>query len=374
MRRNNRNLFSFLAILAVAGAITGIGSAFLLLSGQLGSDSKVVLNADSKTTPAALSPFKIMGTHTATVLNVIAASDINTDADISADANTNPAMSLIASGSYDSIAQLWDRASGKTISLRHTDRVNDLAFTPDGEHLVTGSNAGDIALWSVPTGTLETTVQAEAGRILSLAVDAGSQTVAVSTSEGALQVWSIADAGGLRFLWTIVEEGQSINAIAFHPTNDAVLVSGDQNGLIRVWDIERRQVIWTLDDSADRIISLGISPDGRYIASGSYDQAIRIWDLASGERLHVLTGHNLAVSGVAFSPDSALLASSSYDESIKVWNWAKEKELCTLKGHAGFVYSVAFADGGSKLVSGGYDGTVRTWDLTESISRSCRPR
>ncbi|MGB3573154.1 MAG: WD40 repeat domain-containing protein, partial [Phormidesmis sp.] len=240
------------------------------------------------------------------------------------------------------------------------------------------SGAGDITLWSVDDGSLEATAKTNAGRVLSLAVDGSrdgsSQTIAASTSLGALQIWSLADVGGLKFLWTLVDQGPRVNAIAFHPTDDAVLVSGDQDGLIHIWNVERRQIVRTLDNGAGRVVSLAISSDGRYIASGGYDQKIRIWDLASGNLQRVLAGHDLAVSGIAFSPDDRLLASSSYDESIKTWDWADGKELCTLRGHAGFVYSVAFADGGSTLVSGGYDGTVRTWDLMVPVNRSCLPR
>ncbi|MGC1528691.1 MAG: WD40 repeat domain-containing protein [Phormidesmis sp.] len=366
MHQNNRNLFSLWAVLVAAGVITSIGSVFLLLTDQLGSGPQLVLDALPSRIPISTLPFETVDTHSAIVLSVSATTNAQTD------------TPLVASGSYDSTVHLWTGEREDVRSLQHNGRVDDLTFTADGQQLVTGSGAGDITLWSVDDGSLEATAKTNAGRVLSLAVDGSrdgsSQTIAASTSLGALQIWSLADVGGLKFLWTLVDQGPRVNAIAFHPTDDAVLVSGDQDGLIHIWNVERRQIVRTLDNGAGWVVSLAISSDGRYIASGGYDQKIRIWDLASGNLQRVLAGHDLAVSGIAFSPDDRLLASSSYDESIKTWDWADGKELCTLRGHAGFVYSVAFADGGSTLVSGGYDGTVRTWDLMVPVNRSCLPR
>ncbi len=361
MHQNNRNLFSLWAVLIAAGVIASLGSIFLLLADRLGSGPMLVLDVLPNRVPIATLPFEIVGTHSATVQSV------------SAITNTENDRLFVASGSYDSTARLWDSRRQEARSLSHNDRIEALNFTSDGQHLVTGSGAGDITLWSVAEGTVEATAETNAGRVASLAVDEANQTVVASTDLGALQVWSIADAGGLRSLWTLAGRGARVNAIAFHPTNNAILVSGNQDGLIHVWDVERKRIVRTLDDSADQITSLAVSHDGRYVASGSYDQKVRIWDLTSGDLRQVLVGHDLAVSGVAFSPDSRLLASSSYDESIKTWAWADRKNLCTLTGHAGFVYSVAFVNN-STLVSGGYDGTVRTWDLTAPINRGCLPR
>ncbi len=253
--------------------------------------------------------------------------------------------------------------------------MNDLAFVTSGDRqmLVTGSGSGEITLWNPRSGEAITTIADKSGRIVSIAASPDGTRFASGSSNGTLKVWPVAEVAQQKSQTNLrgqvlASSGPQISALAFHPTNKDRLVSGDHDGVIQVWDLQRNQPTLTLTSDADRIDTLSISPDGQYVASGSYDNIIRIWNLTTGRPVQTLLGHNFVVSDVAFSPDGKTLASSSFDESIKLWDWAEATELCTLSGHAGFVYSVAFADGGSTLVSGGYDGTVRSWNLAETLT------
>ena len=217
--------------------------------------------------------------------------------------------------------------------------------------------------------------------------------MAVGSDQGSLTLWTITAGSNLQRLATLLPAGVPISAVAFHPIDDNLVLSGGQDGLVRVWDIDENAIAFTLDDGTQgngaqgdltpdsraqangpsKIVSIAKSNNGQYVASGSDDKTIRVWELASGKLIQTLTGHDSLVSDIDFSPDGTLLVSSSYDESLKVWEWARGLSLCTLEGHAGFVYSVAFTDSGNTLVSGGYDGTVRTWDLTATENQDCLP-
>ncbi len=355
MYQRNRNLFSFLAVLITAGLITGIGGIFMVLADQLGGSSRLVASGIDSEPLAPAS--ETLGTHAATVLSV-SASD---------------SAPLLASGSYDNTAQLWNRNSKQAIPLIHSDRVNALAFSEKNELLVTGSSSGDVAVWFTPSGQLSDSEAAESGPITGVAVDTKGKTVAASSAQGGLTLWTITAGSNLQRLSTLSVAGTPINTVAFHPVDENIVLSGDQNGLIQVWDIAREKTILTLDSGTDEVTSIALSNNGQYVASGSGDNKLRVWDLKTGELLQTLAGHDSVVSDVAFSPDEMLLASSSYDGFLKVWEWKSALPLCTLRGHAGFVYSVAFTDSGNTLVSGGYDGTVRTWDLTTSRNKDCLP-
>ena len=91
---------------------------------------------------------------------------------------------------------------------------------------------------------------------------------------------------------------------------------------------------------------------------------IRLWDVNKGELLRVLEGHTNRVSSVAFSPDGTTLASGSFDNTIRLWDVATGNQISPLRGHTGPVLSVAFSPDGKTLVSGSEDRTVRIWDAT----------
>ena len=217
---------------------------------------------------------------------------------------------------------------------------------------------------------------------MSIALSPENARLAVGGSSGAIKIWALDDtlsrtssnALGSDHEFpeatTLNSVGPQINTLAFHPVDSNLLVSGDQAGTIRVWDVAQQKNILTLEDNPERILSLSINNRG-YIASGSSDASIQIWNLKNAQLTQTLIDHDLVVADVTFSPDGTLLASASYDETIKIWDWQNNEVLCTLKGHSGFVYSVSFSDAGDTLFSGGYDGTVRVWDLAAIENREC---
>ena len=55
------------------------------------------------------------------------------------------------SGSGDKTIKLWDIETGKEIRTfeGHKDEVSSVAFSPDGEYIVSGSGDNTLKLWDV---------------------------------------------------------------------------------------------------------------------------------------------------------------------------------------------------------------------------------
>jgi small GTP-binding protein len=61
------------------------------------------------------------------------------------------------------------------------------------------------------------------------------------------------------------------------------------------------------------------SPDSRFALSGSEDKMVRVWDVETGRSLHALKGHSASIRSVAWSPDGRLALSGSSNCIVRVW-------------------------------------------------------
>ncbi|CAK8712923.1 MAG: WD domain-containing protein, G-beta repeat-containing protein [Candidatus Electronema aureum] len=61
---------------------------------------------------------------------------------------------IVASGSSDKTIGIWEVRTGKRLQTLegHTDGVNSVAFSPDGRLLASGSNDKTICIWDVSAG------------------------------------------------------------------------------------------------------------------------------------------------------------------------------------------------------------------------------
>ncbi len=74
-----------------------------------------------------------------------------------------------------------------------------------------------------------------------------------------------------------------------------------------------------LNGHSDRISSVAISSDNKYIISGSYDETVIVWDRESGEVKKKLKEHLGCVYSVVISSDNKYIVSGSNDKTIRVW-------------------------------------------------------
>ncbi|PID59079.1 hypothetical protein CSB45_01345 [candidate division KSB3 bacterium] len=111
------------------------------------------------------------------------------------------------------------------------------------------------------------------------------------------------------------------------------------------------------------ILSVAISPDGRYAVSGGEDKIVRVWNPNSRECLWSLKGHDDHVLSVAITADGKSAVSGSRDKSIRLWDIEQGRALRTFRGHRGWVNIVKITPDGKRIISGSRDNTIRKWEI-----------
>lgn len=144
-----------------------------------------------------------------------------------------------------------------------------MTFSPDGLHIVSGSDDRTVRVWDTQTGE---NIKALEGH-----------TAAVSS-------------------------------VAFSP-DSLFIVSGSRDHTLRVWDPQTGKVINTLEGHTNWVLSVAFSLDALHVVSRSDDGTLRIWDVQTAVNTRTFDNFTLLPRSVVFSPHGQHIASQHIEGS-----------------------------------------------------------
>ncbi len=209
--------------------------------------------------------------------------------------------------------QLYDlsaRGTPKKILTGHTGNVLSVEFLPDSKFILTGSIDKKLLLWdlsretSIPISNQQTIVQ-------DLTVSPNGRLVAGATKEGKLLLWNRSGSNFGEPILLFEQARNPISSVCF--SNDgSVLVSGDRQGNVKIWDVNRRELIQTLRGHTAQIEEVQYSPNDSQLASVGRDGTIQIWETENlFDQPIVIKDSEGWVFSVAFSSDGKFFAAGS---------------------------------------------------------------
>jgi WD40 repeat protein len=266
----------------------------------------------------------------------------------------------IVTASLDKTAKVWDAAGGREpLTLKgHSDHVLSVAFSADGQRIVTGSVDQTAKVWEASSGRELLTLKGHSAPILSVAFSPDGQRIVTSGWDTTAKVWQ---AVSEREALTLNGHSAGIWSVAFSPDGQRI-VTGSGDKTAKVWEAASGREVLTLRGHSADIWSVAFSPDGQRIVTGSGDKTVKVWDAVGGGELLRLKGHGDQILSVAFSPDGQRIVTGSFDGTAKVWEAANGREVLTLKGHSAPVWSAVFSPDGQRIVTGSWDQTARVWE------------
>ena len=269
--------------------------------------------------------------------------------------------------------------------------VENVAFSPDGKILASAagekttrsmrtpgiyqnlSGSNNIILWDTETGRQAITLKGHTSYVESIAFSPDGQTLVSGSQKGNMRFWDLRDGKHEK---TLNLHNDSITSISFSH-NGEIIAYGSYNGTVFLLDVNTYENIKTFTGHVDEVKTLTFSPDGQTLAStGVVDSTLRLWDVSTGQQQMGLTGYWLkgymgTYWNVFFRPDGKVVASESGSPlwgshlwgKIHLWDVIDGQHKHQIKTDISAPLSTAISPDGKTIAQGSYEGTVFLWNI-----------
>lgn len=211
---------------------------------------------------------------------------------------------------------------------------------------------------------LDQKLQGHSENINCLAITQDGNTFASASSDKSIILWNYSGSQWLKSS-ELIEHSASVNSISFNSTGDA-LASGSRDSTIKIFRHAGNQwnVQTTLYGFNDGISSVCFNNKDGSLAGGSYDGKIRIYKENGNvwNESQIIADNTDGVLAVSFSLDGKVLATASRDQTIKIYkndgsSWKIDKDISELDDYAS---SLAINNDGTEIAYGMYK-EVKIW-------------
>jgi WD40 repeat protein len=253
------------------------------------------------------------------------------------------------SGSYDNTARLWD--------LQAADPAASSLEFPHGGNFFAAVAISPNARWLVTqVGLFDLTAE---DAVASRRPMHGGRFVTVFSPDSRWLVTGGFDANGV--LWDLSrdEPAGAWRELPYEtssePASDAnslvaAAISNDSRWLItgdskraRVWDLQASDPTTTYRDlpgHTDRVNSVCLSADNRWLITAGDDRTARLWDfdkvITSGSPVPVLiVQHNENIGAVSISSDGRYVATRGWGKPGRLWDFNVDSLIERMRHHAG---------------------------------------
>ena len=281
---------------------------------------------------------------------------------------------MSGAGGAGRVIRLVDVATGKLkAELRgHLEDISSLAFTPDGQTLLSASDDGTIRVWDVVPRAKEKSAHPFAPELNEHRLE-HLRTCALPFAGWPPSAHRLHQSN-LQHLGHAASRRRRTPSASLHQHTIAAVAPGGRlaafanwRGEVMLWDVATGQARFFARPGTNRIHRLVFSLDGRYLAIADDTKTlsqmaatpndprrtVRVWDVAAQKETHVFSPDGEIPVSLTFSADGKALMAGCAEGRVKLWPLDGPGEVATFPGHPGWVDGLALLPDGQTLISAG---------------------
>eukprot|EP00281_Chroomonas_sp_CCMP1168_P027158 CAMPEP_0206248846 /NCGR_PEP_ID=MMETSP0047_2-20121206/20590_1 /ASSEMBLY_ACC=CAM_ASM_000192 /TAXON_ID=195065 /ORGANISM="Chroomonas mesostigmatica_cf, Strain CCMP1168" /LENGTH=366 /DNA_ID=CAMNT_0053674523 /DNA_START=51 /DNA_END=1151 /DNA_ORIENTATION=- len=278
----------------------------------------------------------------------------------------HPSKEVLAASTVDGKVELhgYSLEGNKLLvsSSHHTDSCRALAFSDDGANLYTASADASIGAFDVaamrPCGQLVNAHEAAVSCVLMLP----GNFLASGDDNGVVKIWDLRQQ---KCCHTLNEHEDFISDMRL-ASDERTLVCTGGDGYLSVWNRRSGKLYAMSDQMEDEFLSCQIMKHGRKVVCGTQSGTLSIFSWGDwGDVSDRFPGHPESVECMV-KVDEETLITCSEDGIIRIVSIQPNKLLGVIGEHEGYpVEHLAVSFDKKYLGSCSHDNTVKFWDVSE---------
>jgi hypothetical protein len=253
----------------------------------------------------------------------------------------------------------------------HSEPIDALAVSPDGQRILSGSNDDSMILWDRETAQPIRRFMGHGGDVTAVAISPDGRRALSGGEDRVIRLWDLESGALVR---EFKGHTELVFSVAFSPDGRLAYSTsgGDHSGgwrdgtdaAVRIWDVETGREVRKLEGHKGIVWTVAVSPDGRRLLSAGNDKAAILWDAETGAEIRRFREHTLEVRCASFLPDGRRAVSCGHDRTVRLWDVETGQEIRRFPGHTSEIGWLAVSPDGRWLLSAEHDGrNLLLWDV-----------